>query len=716
MDKLSHLILQAVEEGKWRGIKAGRTGPEISHLMFADDLLLFGTASDNQMKCMLEVLKEFCQLSGQEVSQEKTSLLFSRNVDRGTRNNLIQRSGFSVTNEFGKYLGVPLVGRAPKRHDFNYLIEQVSSKLAAWKATQLSFAGRLTLAKSVIEAVPTYPMMSSKIPKAYEIQRIQRNFLWGDTDQKRRYHAVKWDTVTTPKWSGGLGLRKLVTMNQACLMKLNWKFHSNNNNLWCSVLKVKYVDGRANGLEETRSTDSTLWKSLVALNTKMEEYSVWSVRDEAVVDAWNDAWVEPHLHIDKIVNIPDHLKGFKVKDLVDQHGGWNWSLFHEWLPKDIQNKIAAILPPNMENGQDERCSVGGNKKGFAISIMYQNLCGFNKEAVDPNWSRIWKIAAPERVKTFLWLVLHNRLLTNDCKAKMGLGHAMCEYCHNNAETVIHVLRDCPIAMNFWNHALPVDRRGIFYFSDTCHWIESNICNTVSNNNGTLWCTFWAMACYSLWTWRNMEMHDENYLRPAMAVQFVWKRVEEYNVAASNNDEIMDRDKVMTSICWKPPKPSFVSLNTDGASKKQHLSGCGGIVRGSQGEWIGGFAKNVGSCNAFVAELWGVLEGLRFVQLLGFKKIELNIDSIAVVRIVQTGMSHSTAGNVLVEQINKMMALDWEVEVRHTYREANKCADALANYGCMGSVENKIFDCCPEFIKDLFVADSLGITTPRIISV
>jgi ribonuclease HI len=202
----------------------------------------------------------------------------------------------------------------------------------------------------------------------------------------------------------------------------------------------------------------------------------------------------------------------------------------------------------------------------------------------------------------------------------------------------------------------------------------------------------------------------------MAVQFVWKKVEEYNSAASNNEEIMERDKVITMIGWKPPKPSFVSLHTDGASKEQHLSGCGGIVRGSQGEWIGGFAKNVGSCCSFIAELWGVLEGLRFVQMLGFKKIELNIDSKAVVRIVQSGMSHSTAGNVLVEQIIKMMALDWEVEVRHTYREANKCADALPNYGCMGSMDSTFFDCCPEFMQELFVADSLGISSPREISV
>jgi ribonuclease HI len=164
------------------------------------------------------------------------------------------------------------------------------------------------------------------------------------------------------------------------------------------------------------------------------------------------------------------------------------------------------------------------------------------------------------------------------------------------------------------------------------------------------------------------------------------------------------------------KSSFVSLNTDGASKAQQQSGCGGIVRGSQGEWIGGFAKYVGRCSAFIAELWGVLEGLRYVKRLGFNKIELNIDSEAVVNVVQKGRSQSVAGSVLVEQIQKMIELDWEVEVRHTYREANKCADALANYGCMGSIDSQFFTCCPDFMKDLFVADNLGISTSRLISV
>jgi len=61
--------------------------------------------------------------------------------------------------ELGKYLGLPLTGRALKRTDFNYLIDQASSNMVVWKSKQLSFAGRVTVAEAVIEAIPVFPMM-----------------------------------------------------------------------------------------------------------------------------------------------------------------------------------------------------------------------------------------------------------------------------------------------------------------------------------------------------------------------------------------------------------------------------------------------------------------------------------------------------------------------------------------------------------------------------
>ncbi|MCI43339.1 RNA-directed DNA polymerase (Reverse transcriptase), partial [Trifolium medium] len=61
------------------------------------------------------------------------------------------------------------------------------------------------------------------------------------------------------------------------------------------------------------------------------------------------------------------------------------------------------------------------------------------------------------------------------------------------------------------------------------------------------------------------------------------------------------------IGWNPPTNGRVKLNTGGACKEGITAGCGGVVRDSNGRWCGGFAKYVGNCSPFVAEIWGVLE-------------------------------------------------------------------------------------------------------------
>jgi hypothetical protein len=175
-----------------------------------------------------------------------------------------------------------------QRRDYQYIVDQVGAKLARWKTTQLSFAGRLTLAKSVMEQVPIYPMMSARIPKSCldDIQRMQRNFIWGDTDQKKHYHVVGWDKVTVPKWLGELGVSKLEVMNTACLMKLSWNYHGGTEELWCKVLKGKYEDSRMHIHEqqEVRGTDSSFWKNMVKLNHTLEEFNFWQVGDGTKID------------------------------------------------------------------------------------------------------------------------------------------------------------------------------------------------------------------------------------------------------------------------------------------------------------------------------------------------------------------------------------------------------------------------------------------------
>jgi hypothetical protein len=81
------------------------------------------------------------------------------------------------------------------------------------------------------------------------------------------------------------------------------------------------------------------------------------------------------------------------------------------------------------------------------------------------------------------------------------------------------------------------------------------------------------------------------------------------------------------VGWKPPDVGWVKLITDGACKEAYTAGCGGILHNNNGEWLGGFAKQIGICSAaFMADLWGVLVGLRFAWRMGYIAVELEVDS------------------------------------------------------------------------------------------
>lgn len=54
----------------------------------------------------------------------------------------------------GKYFGIPLIERALKKVECQYLIDQVNATLSSWKAKRLSFAGRVALARAAIDVVP----------------------------------------------------------------------------------------------------------------------------------------------------------------------------------------------------------------------------------------------------------------------------------------------------------------------------------------------------------------------------------------------------------------------------------------------------------------------------------------------------------------------------------------------------------------------------------
>jgi len=71
---------------------------------------------------------------------------------------------------------------------------------------------------------------------------------------------------------------------------------------------------------------------------------------------------------------------------------------------------------------------------------------------------------------------------------------------------------------------------------------------------------------------------------------------------------------------------------------------------------------------------------------------------------------------LCQKIRRLLHLEWEVKVCHTYREANLCVDALAKLGCSFGSTLICYESCPSQISHLFLADVVGISIPRLILV
>lgn len=179
MENLSNMIRLKTQTRAWKGLRAARHSISISHLFFADDLILFAKANTRNCDCIMEVLNEFCEISGQKINLQKSKLFVSSNSPRSEALSLSYQSGIGLTHDLGKYLGTPVLRSRISKNHVKDIIVKITNGLSGWKANTLSFAGRITLVQSVTTAIPNHLMQTMEIPRSVcdKINSLNRNFI-----------------------------------------------------------------------------------------------------------------------------------------------------------------------------------------------------------------------------------------------------------------------------------------------------------------------------------------------------------------------------------------------------------------------------------------------------------------------------------------------------------------------------------------------------------
>jgi ribonuclease HI len=553
-----------------------------------------------------------------------------------------------------------------------------------------------------------------------EIEKVQRAFIWGDTEDKRKAHLISWDTMTQPKSCGGLGFRKLHKMNEACLMKMGWSLMSGEYSLWGEVLLGKYRRGDWSQRKIiVNSNDSPLWKALANCWPKLEFHRCWSIGDGSQAEFWNDKWFDEKFRISDVdFHIPNEVRGWKVKDAVLANGEWNFELLRNLVPNSIIQKLHAIIPPCVNQEADALFWPGTTSGKFTVTAAYQLLNGVDLLNVDKKWQQIWKINCIERTRVFVWQLMHDRLLTKARLARWQIGDPLCHSCNQFEETIIHVVRDCASAVDVWKNLLSTQERGKFFVVEAQEWINLNIANKFGQRYGNDWQAIWATTCYLLWQWRNKSMHDDEFVRPERTWKVIEDYVHTYRMSMAAEEQVRHgASQQWMNIRWVSPPSGWFVLNTDGAAKaSDKRAGCGGILRRDNGMWVEGFAKALGDTTAYMAELWGIYEGLLLANRRAVERLELRTDSQIIAQSLQERTNGSMMGCALLRRIRSLLDGPWEVKIIHVYREANRCADMLANMGSEGTSGIEFFDSPPAKVLLCVDDDIRGVSYPRLISV
>ena len=185
---LHGLLHQAANNKLIRGISLSRGGPQLTHLFFADDSLLFCRDRRDECETLLNILAQYEAGSGQQINREKTTLFFSKSTPASNQTELLQLLGVPAIKEYEKYLGLPsFVGRS-RRESFTQIKESIWQRLQGWKQKLLSQAGRETLIKAVVQAISAFSMSCFKLTMSLcqDIEVLIRKFWWGHGGSQKK--------------------------------------------------------------------------------------------------------------------------------------------------------------------------------------------------------------------------------------------------------------------------------------------------------------------------------------------------------------------------------------------------------------------------------------------------------------------------------------------------------------------------------------------------
>ncbi|XP_039142228.1 uncharacterized protein LOC120279366 [Dioscorea cayenensis subsp. rotundata] len=472
-----------------------------NHLMYADDLILITTASRKVARNIVTCLNLYAQLSGQVPNKSKSEVFLPHWFNKWVSTRICSILKFKLGKSPFTYLGVLI---SPKRlvvAHFDFMVNRLNASVASWGKSKISKAGKSVLINSILMSTPIYYLAVYPIPDNVlnKLSMIARKFLWANYDHGQGMPMVNWDTITLNKSEGGLGIRHLLKVKHS-LMNCSAFFRGLCGNanvlkpfLWINCLNPTITSF----LHHPWIFDIPIAFKPVFFNMDLPVEDL-RISDCLINCNWNVTAL--NLMFGSNWNSPILSHG---KISVDGVSHW------VWFPESHGTKLSSSI----------------------YKFLSKNPCCGQQWI---GWSNIWKLCVAPKTKTFIWLLMHNKIKTYDFMYRLNLGPPdPCVFCGLVLESSDHLFKYCHVSVRVWKTVenLADITVNLLNLVDDGVWLDFS-----SNGNSLFLASIIAATLWQIWKSRCNLIFRQDSLDISKMANLVILHVKDF--AVSSNGHLM----------------------------------------------------------------------------------------------------------------------------------------------------------------------------------